>query len=356
MDSADPLRRNGGIELRTALSIPGLITGATFDFQLTPSSSGTAFPDFSARARVGTLDLGAAYGGLALRDVDLFVSNAGGAVTLRVSGTGTFLGQTVSVDGVLNPDLSGEFHLTAAGGLRLFGLDVNGSIDFVRTPAGAVTLAFDGTTAFLGNSLTVLGNLNFTAAGTPTGTLALRAAGGVLDVGGFRLGVPAAGSLRLTFTGSGATIEATASVAIPGLAEAGVAGSFNTATGAATLALNAFGGLRLGPTDTRISGTFSLVRTAGGSVFVSATNAGLELGRVQVLALQNFQIGSTGLFAVSTVGSPLFELAPASASRSRPPRCPSTRPRGGSTSPSPSRSWRSPAGRRRSGSRAPRST
>jgi hypothetical protein len=110
--SSDPLRRRGGIALRARVDAAGFVDDALLDVTVDPIGTG-AGPDFRGSASVAQVG---PFGGVAVTDASFVVEKTGSAVTIDLSGRAAVAGSTWTVDGTLNPDLTGQLVLLGSGG------------------------------------------------------------------------------------------------------------------------------------------------------------------------------------------------------------------------------------------------
>jgi hypothetical protein len=226
----------------------------------------------------------------------------------------------VDVPGVAtNLAASGSFTSNGNGSLSLSATSLtvgpaqitDGSFSLVKT-GSAISLRAGGRYTLFGVGLEVVqADLTLSASG-PSGSLVIRpVGGGTLSLGGWTIG----GTLRLSFTGSSATIEIdNGTVTIPGWGgTVGMDGSISVppVNGASfTLALPS-GGLRLGPTGSPFFGTGTYQLAFSGNVgTLSVTNGGLQW-RAGTTVLASVTVPS---LSISTNGAVSASLSSFSAS------------------------------------------
>ncbi|HRE00038.1 MAG TPA: Calx-beta domain-containing protein, partial [Ilumatobacteraceae bacterium] len=133
--SDDVLRRRGGLAIGATFDAPGFVEDAAFMIVVDPIGTG-AGPDFTATASVDRIG---PFAGVEIDDVTLTVAKLGTAVSIRAQGSANFGGTQVTVDGFLNPDLTGQLVFTATGS----GSPTLGGVRFVEG-GFALTLHRDG--------------------------------------------------------------------------------------------------------------------------------------------------------------------------------------------------------------------
>jgi hypothetical protein len=313
--STDPLLRNGGIELAARLGIEGLVDDANFRIAMSPPTEGV-LPDLIGHAEVGKAGPlgGVELNGVSLdivqQDGQLSIGVAGTAKILGASAqvqgslnpdlTGTLQvrfdsggprlagfdvrtgwaltltrvnGQLVSTftyDGMVGlpawlSTATGQGSVHATGtvstdgtidlalditSLNLGGFQLNSGTFHVIGNATSARMELDARMSFLGATLAVTGSLALSDKG-PSGSLALSfVSGNSLAFGP----VAVKGALALSVKGTTASIRATGSVDVPGVANnVGISGS---------IASNGTGSLTLTGSSLGIKG-FNLTRRTG---------------------------------------------------------------------------------------------
>jgi hypothetical protein len=174
--STDPLLRNGGIEFDSNVGLPGILNSASFKFAITPPTGSAILPDFVAAASVNSLTLA----GLVINNATVKIIKVGSKLTVSVDGTGTFLGASVHIHGILNPDFTGNLSIdaTTPNGFIVDGFSLSTTLTMRLTRQGN---KFTGVASF--NSVVTLPSWLSSASGQATAN----ASGTVSSTGDFNL-------------------------------------------------------------------------------------------------------------------------------------------------------------------------
>jgi hypothetical protein len=147
--STDPLQQQGGIALDGHIGIAGLVGDGSFHFAITPPSSASVTPDFTATAMVTNLQKLA---GVQIHNAQVIVTKTGTNVSVGVDGSATILGVNAHVSGTLASDLTGHLAVSFGGtppDLGGFALQGSLQFDLTRDSKGRLvsTLDFSGLVA-----------------------------------------------------------------------------------------------------------------------------------------------------------------------------------------------------------------
>lgn len=194
--SPDPLRRRGGVALRTLVDAPGFVSDALLDVSVDPLGTGSG-PDFRAAASVARVG---PFGGVEVTDAAIVVEKLGAAVSIDLRGRAAVAGSTWNVEGRLNPDLTGQLLLLGSDG------ELPDFAGFRFVEGGlALTLARSGNGQLTG-SVGIAGRVQLPSWLAGRSTASTVAAAGCIGTSGaaeFRLGI---GRIALDPTGTAALV------------------------------------------------------------------------------------------------------------------------------------------------------
>ncbi|MGB8858411.1 MAG: hypothetical protein WCC60_04115, partial [Ilumatobacteraceae bacterium] len=318
--SSDPFRRNGGIEVSAQLGSPGLIGSVGFSFAVTPRAGGVDVHGTAFANRVGPV------AGVTINNATIDLDIVGGVVTVGIAGSANVLGATATVNGQLAGDLTGSLTFTFASGasarMDLAGAAVTGTATLTLTRVNGVlrgSLAVRGSATLPSWLATASGRTTLTVAGCvdtagdmevaisvpalafgPDKLVRIGKAPGTVTLppstAGCALPLPALPAsadgplFRLRKVGNAVTsvvngsLEFTAAgTSIAGLT---VAGSFDTGTGTASLAVGFTAGkMALGGFDIGGSGTGQGASASGTVTIAPGTFSMTVDGRLTIPGL-----------------------------------------------------------------------
>ena len=300
--SSDPLRRRGGIAIRANVDAAGFVDDALLDVIVDPIGTG-AGPDFRAEASIAQVG---PFSGVSVTDASLVVEKTGSAVTIDLSGRADVAGSTWTVDGNLNPDLTGQLVLLGSGG----SLPEFSGFRFVE---GGLALSIQRVSGNLVGSIGLAGRVALPAWLAGRSSSSTVAAAGCIGTNGSaefrlalgRINLDPTGSAALVGTGQPLAIDPNAACALPpnagGLSNNDARIVVRVRNSTTTVAIDgavtvAGSGLPL----LRASGALSTTGT--GTLTVNFDSAGLNLGGFNVRGSSTLSLRPANQFDLAVDG------------------------------------------------------
>jgi len=300
--SSDPLRRTGGVAVRARVDAEGFVDEALLDVSIDPVGTGSG-PDFRAAASVAQVG---PFGGVAVTDAAFTIEKLGPAVTIDLQGNASVAGSTWTVDGTLNPDLTGQLVLLGSGG----SLPEFSGFRFVD---GGLALTISRTAGRLGGSVGIAGRVALPAWLAGRSSSSTVAAAGCIGTNGSaefrlslgRINLDPAGNAALVGSGQPLAIDPNAACALPsnagGLSNNDARIVVRVKNSTTTVAID--GAVTIAGSGLPLLNASGALSTAGtGTLTVNFDSSGLDLGGFRVRGESTLSLRSTNQFDLTVAG------------------------------------------------------